>query len=109
RGGYRHGAATGFAEHRPARPAHRHSFCMAARDAYETNVPKRWLHPTPHRIGSAMKYTVKVAQTTYEVEIDDIHARPVIARVNGQSFEVIPEADGGPVASREMSLSHPVA
>jgi biotin carboxyl carrier protein len=39
-----------------------------------------------------MKYIVKVADTSYEVEIDDIHARPVIARVDGQEFAVIPES-----------------
>ena len=38
-----------------------------------------------------MKYTVKIAEKSYEVEIDDIHARPVIARVDGQEFEVSPE------------------
>lgn len=54
-----------------------------------------------------MKYTVKVAQTTYEVEIDNIHARPVIVRVNGQSFEVMPEPNSGPVVSRETPPSHP--
>jgi biotin carboxyl carrier protein len=35
-----------------------------------------------------MKYLVKVADKQYEVEIDDIHARPVIARVDGQEFKV---------------------
>ena len=38
-----------------------------------------------------MKYTVRIAQKTYEVEIEDIHARPVIAHVDGQEFEVNPE------------------
>jgi biotin carboxyl carrier protein len=38
-----------------------------------------------------MKYTVKVADTSYEVEIEDIHARPVVAHVDGQRFEVQPE------------------
>ena len=37
-----------------------------------------------------MKYTVRIEEQNYEVEIEDIHARPVIARVNGQSFEVHP-------------------
>ena len=35
-----------------------------------------------------MKYIVKVSDKAYEVEIVDIHARPVIARVDGQEFEV---------------------
>jgi biotin carboxyl carrier protein len=38
-----------------------------------------------------MKYTVKVADKTYEVEIDNIYTRPVIARVDGERFEVMPE------------------
>lgn len=38
-----------------------------------------------------MKYTVRIAEKTYEVEIQDIHARPVIAHVDGQEFEVNPE------------------
>jgi biotin carboxyl carrier protein len=38
-----------------------------------------------------MKYVVNVAEKSYEVEIEDIHARPVIARVNGQEFKVMPD------------------
>jgi len=38
-----------------------------------------------------MKYVVKVADQCYEVEIEDIHARPIIARVDGQEFKVSPE------------------
>jgi len=38
-----------------------------------------------------MKYTVRIAGRSYEVEIDDIHARPVIAHVDDQEFEVSPE------------------
>ena len=38
-----------------------------------------------------MKYTVRIAAKCYEVEIEDIHARPVIARVDGQDFEVMTE------------------
>ena len=38
-----------------------------------------------------MKYVVKVAEQYYEVEIEDIHARPIIARVDGQEFKVSPE------------------
>jgi biotin carboxyl carrier protein len=37
-----------------------------------------------------MKYNVKVANETFEVEIDDINARPVVARVGDQVFEVTP-------------------
>jgi glutaconyl-CoA/methylmalonyl-CoA decarboxylase subunit gamma len=38
-----------------------------------------------------MKYTVTIAGKSYEVEIADIQARPVIAHVDGQRFEVHPE------------------
>jgi len=38
-----------------------------------------------------MKYIVRIAEKTYEVEIKDIHARPVLAHVEGQEFEVNPE------------------
>ena len=39
-----------------------------------------------------MKYVVKVAEQYYEVEIVDILARPIIARVGDTEFEVSPEA-----------------
>jgi biotin carboxyl carrier protein len=39
-----------------------------------------------------MKYAVKIADKTYTVEIEDIHARPVIAYVDGERFEVQPES-----------------
>jgi biotin carboxyl carrier protein len=38
-----------------------------------------------------MKYTVKIADKTYEVEIENIYTRPIIARVDGEEFEVMPE------------------
>ncbi len=38
-----------------------------------------------------MKYKVTVNNQVYEVEIEDINARPVIARVNGERFEIMPE------------------
>lgn len=40
-----------------------------------------------------MKVTVKVDGQTFEVEITDVKARPVIATVEGESFEIWPEAD----------------
>ena len=44
-----------------------------------------------------MKYVVNVADHYYEVEIEDIRARPIIARVDGQEFKVSPE-DGATLA-----------
>jgi biotin carboxyl carrier protein len=44
-----------------------------------------------------MKYVVKVADQNYEVEIEDLRARPIIARLDGQEFRVNPE-DGAKLA-----------
>lgn len=38
-----------------------------------------------------MKMKIQVENETYEVEIDDLEARPVLATVNGETFEVFPE------------------
>jgi biotin carboxyl carrier protein len=38
-----------------------------------------------------MKYNVKIGEKTYSVEIEDINARPVVARVDGERVEVMPE------------------
>ncbi len=38
-----------------------------------------------------MKYKITVNNQTYEVEIENINARPVIAHVDGDRFEVMPE------------------
>jgi glutaconyl-CoA/methylmalonyl-CoA decarboxylase subunit gamma len=42
-----------------------------------------------------MKYQVTVDGKTYLVEIQDPHARPVIAVVDGEAFEVWPEPPNG--------------
>jgi biotin carboxyl carrier protein len=39
-----------------------------------------------------MKYRVKVEEQWYEVEIKDLTTQPVIAYVDGESFEVWPES-----------------
>lgn len=49
----------------------------------------------------SMKYIVKIADRSFEVEIKDIHARPVIARVDGQEFEVQPENGIKPEVQKE--------
>jgi glutaconyl-CoA/methylmalonyl-CoA decarboxylase subunit gamma len=38
-----------------------------------------------------MKLIVKVENQSFEVEVGDIHARPIIATVDGEAFEVWPE------------------
>lgn len=40
-----------------------------------------------------MKYCVTIKSKPYVVEIEDINARPVIAFVEGQRFEVIPDTN----------------
>lgn len=40
-----------------------------------------------------MKYKVKIRDRIFEVEVGDIQQRPIIAIVEGESFEVWPEAE----------------
>jgi len=47
-----------------------------------------------------MKYKITVNNKTYEVEIENINARPVIAYVDGERFEVMPE-NAGQVETRK--------
>ena len=54
-----------------------------------------------------MKYIVKVAGKSYEVEIEDTRARPVIARVDGQEFEVSPEDAVRQVSHKETKEFRP--
>ena len=56
-----------------------------------------------------MKYKVKIADKTYEVEIEDIHARPVIARVDGEQFEVMPEGGINPESGEEAGGTSPIS
>jgi glutaconyl-CoA/methylmalonyl-CoA decarboxylase subunit gamma len=46
-----------------------------------------------------MKYNVKIGEKEFEVEIDDINKRPIIARVDGEEFEVRPEVGNKPAVS----------
>src|SRR5689334_3897303 len=39
-----------------------------------------------------MKLQVCVGDETFQVEIDDLHARPIVARVEGEAFAVWPES-----------------
>ncbi|MBP6176853.1 MAG: acetyl-CoA carboxylase biotin carboxyl carrier protein subunit [Anaerolineales bacterium] len=50
-----------------------------------------------------MKYNVTINNKTYEVEIEDINARPIIARVDGQRFEVAPANTDQPAVKKEAS------
>lgn len=40
-----------------------------------------------------MKIQVQIDNQNYDVEIEDIHARPVIALIDGERFEVWPEEE----------------
>lgn len=61
-----------------------------------------------------MKLRVKIDNQTFEVEIADLQARPVIAVVDGETFEVWPEALLGtsqpaPVAAAPAPVAAPIA
>ncbi len=48
-----------------------------------------------------MKLRVKIEDQIYEVEVGDLNARPVLASVDGDTFEVWPEeAQAAPLARR---------
>jgi len=56
-----------------------------------------------------MKIHVKIEDTTYEVSVGDLSARPVIASVDGQDFEVWPEEMSVPTEiSTPTSSAQPV-
>ena len=55
-----------------------------------------------------MKYKVSISDRSYEVEIEDIHARPIIAHVDGQKFEVQPESAGKLLVQEEATESKSV-
>jgi biotin carboxyl carrier protein len=55
-----------------------------------------------------MKYKVSISDKSYEVEIEDVHARPIVAYVDGQKFEVHPDSGGRPEARAETTESKPV-
>lgn len=62
-----------------------------------------------------MIYKVRISDRSYEVEIQDIHARPIIAIVDGQKFEVNlengtrPEVQEAAVAAQVVAPSYPAA
>ena len=54
-----------------------------------------------------MKYKVNISDKLYEVEIEDIHARPIIAYVDGQKYEVHPDTERKPEVQGESNESKP--
>ena len=51
-----------------------------------------------------MKMKVVIDSESYQVEIEDIHARPVIAVVEGERYEVWPEEQGKVSAAEVVSM-----
>jgi biotin carboxyl carrier protein len=52
-----------------------------------------------------MIYKIKINQKTYEVEIDDLRARPIIAIVDGTPIEVWPEETTASVSNHPVIAS----
>jgi len=46
-----------------------------------------------------MKYIIKVAEKSYQVEIENINTRPIQAFVDGELFEVFPEESAHPAST----------
>ncbi len=46
-----------------------------------------------------MKITVKINNTSYDVELGDLSSRPILANIDGETFEVLPEEKAAPVGS----------
>lgn len=55
-----------------------------------------------------MKYRVNISDRSYVVEIEEIHARPIIACVDGKRFEVHPENGTKLEAREEAAGARPV-
>jgi glutaconyl-CoA/methylmalonyl-CoA decarboxylase subunit gamma len=54
-----------------------------------------------------MRYTVKIEDHSYAVEIQDLNARPIVALVDGEPFEVYPE-EGGISLPENVQATSPV-
>jgi biotin carboxyl carrier protein len=53
-----------------------------------------------------MKLNVKIGEKTYSVEIEDLNARPILAVVDGERFEVTPQ---GTESEKPQAPSKPAA
>jgi len=54
-----------------------------------------------------MKYSVKVEDKSYEVEIEDLNAKPILAHVDGQKFEVSLENGARQTVEKETMRLNP--
>ena len=57
-----------------------------------------------------MKLRVTIDDQQYEVELGDLRARPILATVEGETFEVWPEASGAghPAPQKQMGEASPM-
>lgn len=51
-----------------------------------------------------MKVKVKIDQSSYDVEIEDINSRPVVAIIDGERYEVWPEETARPTGDAAPAL-----
>jgi biotin carboxyl carrier protein len=54
-----------------------------------------------------MKIKVKIDEQVFEVEINDLAARPIVALVDGQCFEIWPEEESSPAPAERMIVQRP--
>ncbi len=55
-----------------------------------------------------MNYRITINDKIYEVEVEDVNARPIVAKVNGTRFEVQPES-GFAAARSDLSEQKPAS
>ena len=56
-----------------------------------------------------MKMKINIEDKTFNVEINDLHARPIQANVDGEIFEVWPEESTRPAAAARPAAPQPAA
>ncbi len=56
-----------------------------------------------------MKLRVKIEDQTYDVEVGDLNARPVLATIDGETFEIWPEEAQSTPAAAALAAPVPVA
>jgi biotin carboxyl carrier protein len=58
-----------------------------------------------------MKITIKINESSYDVEVGDVNTRPIQATLNGESYEVWPEETvletAAPVVVKSAEAPHP--
>lgn len=54
-----------------------------------------------------MKLRVQIDSQTYEVEVGDLNTRPILATIDGETFEVWPEDQAVPAAAAAPSAVRP--